>query len=471
MKSGAITVIGITSPKHYCKVQTLPFSSELMPIIVPAVDALDCFSALRGKHDASVVEDGALALCALFSYHKVGKTFSIQGAEVILSDVLYRSKGQGLLTKELFLNHWKELYSQDPTKISLASLNPDSRGFFSEKGVDVDECISMVAELNKVKKNEHLGHKDMPRFLFDMNEAAREGKYEGCIGREEEIKSVVRRVQQPKNKSLVMLGHPGIGKTAIYEEIALRIVNKDKSVEALWNKVFYWVDVNSLVGTNGIVGQLEKAVGAMIDFCNQREGEAVLVVDELHQFRGAGVYKGNDNDVFEMIKNPLSRDEIVILGSANDYKWNPISKADPAIERRIKPIHLQPPTPATCVKMLNHVNRNNAYTKNYQTPYVDVTAEAIRAAVYLTETWMKDRYLPDKATVLISEAVSYYQDEEEQTRGLAFTEKKPITSVEIIETLYHSIKHNLKISKAAFMEKASKQLSSIKEEEQKEEVI
>ena len=134
--------------------------------------------------------------------------------------------------------------------------------------------------------------------------------------------------------------------------------------------------MNSLTSTDGYVGSLSRTVTAIINYCKQREGEAVLVIDELHLLRGAGRYKGNDTDLFEMFKNSLSRDEIVVLGTANNYKWDPIVAADPAINRRIKPVQMMPPTPAVCFEMLNAINRSGFYTQGFQSPCV--TAQKMR---------------------------------------------------------------------------------------------
>ena len=457
IKSGQISVIGMTTPGNYEKVQSLSFASNLTPIQVPPTEAQHCFAAMQAKNRRGdftqrfpniTVSPEALALATLFSYHHVFKGFVLKDVAILLSDMLFEIGNPAqpyVLTKELFLQHWKASYQKDPTKISLASIDPDSKAFFAQKGINVDQYIAMVIEMNKAKANDRLGKTDMPRFLRDMNIEAREGEYPVTVGRDEEIGAVVRSLRQSKNKSVVLLGQPGIGKTAIFEEIARRIVTGDPTVAALKDKTLYWVDVTALSGTEGWVGLLQKKVSALIEFSRQQGGNAFFVIDELHQLRGAGRYHGNDTDVFEMIKNSLARDEIVVLGTANDYLWDPIVQKDPAIQRRIKSIHVQPPSASVCVRMLNHTNSTGFYTKGYDPAYVQVTSEAVMTAVYLTEEWMKKRFLPDKATVLITETVGFFQAQEEKARASnvngAHQPKKQIIPLDIARRLYHSIRH------------------------------
>jgi ATP-dependent Clp protease ATP-binding subunit ClpB len=268
-----------------------------------------------------------------------------------------------------------------------------------------------------------------------MNEEAREGRYAPCIGRKEEIDLVIRTLTQPKNKSLVFVGEPGIGKTAVFEEIARRIAAGENSVASIKDLTFYWVDVTALTATQGYVGQLSTKVTEMINFSKQREGTCVLVIDELHQLRGAGRSVDNKTDLFEMVKNSLSKGQIIVLGTSNNYLWDPIVLEDPAINRRIRSHHMLPPSLQVCYDMLKTINDSGFYTKGYEPAYVKITDEAITAAIFLSEYWMKDQFLPDKATVLLSSAVSYYQ------QGAKNIE---ITPREIASVLYDAIKHRLK---------------------------
>ena len=457
IKSGQISIIGITTPNNYEKVQALSFANNLAPIQVPPTEAQHCFAAMQAKDERNdftenfpnvLVSDEALALATLFSYHHVFKGFVLKDVPVLLADVLFQIGNSArplILTKELFLQHWKAFYLKDPTKISLAGIDATSKAFFTQKGIDVDGCIAMVIEMNKAKANDRLGKTDMPRFLSDMNEAAREGKYPVTIGRDAEIEIVIQRLRQPQNKSVVLLGPPGIGKTAIFEEIARRIVVGDSTVAVLKDKTFYWVDVTALSGTGGFAGVLPGKVQSLIHFAQQQAGNAFFVIDELHQLRGAGRHQGNDVDILEMIKNSLARDEVVVLGTANDFRWGLIAKEDAAIERRIRAYHIQPPEASACIHMLSHTNNTGFYTKGYDPAYVQVTPEAVKASVYLTEEWLKDRFLPDKATALITETVGFFQAQEEKARASnlngAHQPKKQIIPLDIARRLYQSIRH------------------------------
>jgi ATP-dependent Clp protease ATP-binding subunit ClpA len=444
---GDVSILGKTTPDHLSKMQNCSLFQHLTPLVSKPLNAEGCFEAMHSKHLRNeftsrfpliTLDEKALVYATLFSYNHVKKSFIIHDAAVLVSDIIFTFKDTAekvSLDGETFLKHWKELYKQSNTKISLASLSPESKAFINGKGVNVDEMATVVLEFNKQKKDARLGHTELPLFLTDMNEEAREGRYAPCIGRKEEIDLVIRTLTQPKNKSLVFVGEPGIGKTAVFEEIARRIAAGENSVASIKDLTFYWVDVTALTATQGYVGQLSTKVTEMINFSKQREGTCVLVIDELHQLRGAGRSVDNKTDLFEMVKNSLSKGQIIVLGTSNNYLWKPIVQEDPAINRRIRSHHMLPPTPQVCYDMLKTINDSGFYTKGYEPSYVKITDQAITAAIVFSEYWMTDQFLPDKATVLLSSAVSYYQ------QGAKNIE---ITPREIASVLYDVIKHRLK---------------------------
>jgi ATP-dependent Clp protease ATP-binding subunit ClpA len=219
----------------------------------------------------------------------------------------------------------------------------------------------------------------------------------------------------------------------------------------------YWVDTTALTATSGYVGDLEKSVSSLIQFCLDRGGEAVLVIDEFHLLRGAGRYRGSDRDVFEMLKSYVDRDQVVILGSANGYVWQPIIDKDAALRRRFPEYIIEPPNPEDCFTMLQHIK---ASYLDFKPCYVEVTDEAIRAAIYFTQKWEKDKFLPDKATVLISKTVMYHQFELEKQSSQP-SSKMQITAKEIKECLYESLKGRMtKEQQEQFLEDNGKSSSS-----------
>lgn len=449
---GEVTIIGTTTPAHMNKIHSWSLNEYLTTLESKPLSAEGCFQAMLAKSTKNeftgafprvTLTAEALVYATLFAYHHVRKNFSIQDASALISDTVFtfqKTSDPITLDGKTFLDRWKETYRTSKLKISLASLSAESKAFFSSKGVNVDEITAMVLEFNKLKNDARLGLAELPPFLTDMNEAAREGRYAPCIGREEEINLVIRTLTQPKNKSLVFLGEPGIGKTAVFEEIARRVAAGEKDIDPIKDLTFYCVNVNALTSTGGLVGQLETKVTEMINFSKQREGKCVLVIDELHLFRGAGRYKNNDTDLLEMIKNSLSRDEIIVLGTANNYRWDPIVQEDPAINRRIRSVHMLPPTQEVCYQMLSSINNSGYYTRGYQPPFVRITDDAIKAAIVYSEYWMMDRFLPDKATVLLSTVVSYYQQEMHSSNS----GNRDIGPAEIAGCLYDEIKHTLK---------------------------
>lgn len=427
IEAGRIAFIGIAPPEQYSALITaIPFVQRLNTLDVPPLDAEACFSALQSQQEKCLqyrpgitITEEALALATLFSYHYVIKGFSLSDALTVLSDVI-----QGLpadsktLDSASFLTTWYKLYAITPSKISLSSIPASSTNFLKSKKVNVVDETDKILEANKKKKESRSDTRDVPPFMTDMVEMAREGHYAPCIGRDVEIDTVIRSLAQARQKSLVFTGPPGIGKTSVFEELARRIALKDDSVEKLHDLLVYEVDVAGLLSTEGYVGQLNTKVTAMINFSKRRKGQVALVIDELHQLRGAGRYKGNENDLFEMLKNALARDEIIILGTTNNYRWDPIVREDPAIERRIKTMQMAPPDAETCKQMLTTANQQGFYTKD--APLVKLSDEAIACAVNLTAR-LKDRHYPDKAIVLLSDVVSNYQLLQERNRKGAIT--------------------------------------------------
>ncbi len=421
--AGKITLIGISTPDNYSTLTMLsPSIQSFNTLQIPPPGAEACFLSLKSQQARScqyrpgiTITDEALALTTLFSYHYVIKGFIIEDGLTILSDVVnHLAADVKVLDGATFLEVWYKLYKVSPLKLSLTSVPEASLQFFNDRHVQVDEHATRILEINKLKKEARSDTRDVPAFMTDMVEMAREGLYAPCIGRNDEIDVVIRSLGQSRQKSLVFTGPPGIGKTAIYEELSRRIALKDPSVTNLQDLLVYEVNVTTLLSTEGYVGQLNKKVDAMINFCMKRRGQVALVIDELHQLRGAGRYKGNENDILEMIKNALARDDIIVLGTTNDYRWAPIVREDPAIERRIKSVKMAPPSADLCRQMLTLTNKQGFYTKD--APLVQLTDEAIAQAVELTGK-LKDRYYPDKATILISDVVSFYQLQQERAGG------------------------------------------------------
>lgn len=461
--SGKISLIGIITPNEKVQMQSLIASWNLATISVKPMSGADCLQLLKTKnergelnegHSNVTITDNALALATLLSYRHIAKGFSAQDAITTLRDALFsiHDKKQVELNKDLLWEKWEKSYQLDSRRISLNSLSEEDKKFFTSQGIAVQTITDQILELNKQKKHSSLNQADIPNYLRDMNEEAREKRFRRCIGREEEIQSIITSLRQAGTKNAILLGPPGIGKTAIFEEIACLIVDSHPSVAFLKDKVFYWVDLNALSATDRYVGTFEKKMEGFMNFAKARSGEAIFIMDELHQLQGKGTYQGHRTDAFEILKSNLGRsDDIIVLGTSNDYKWKEVLAGDAALQRRFNEIHVAPPTPDLCLQMLQYVLKTGFYTKGFSNPLVELQPASLKAAIDLTQKYQTKDHLPDKATVLISRTIAHYQGIQEKNGSssshssqskMAIT-PMAITPKEIATCLYHSIKHAL----------------------------
>ncbi len=229
----------------------------------------------------------------------------------------------------------------------------------------------------------------------NLNDAAREGRIDTVIGRDEEIERVIEILNRRNKNNPVLIGEPGVGKTAIAEGLALRII-EGKVPSKLLNKEVYSLDVASLVAGTGIRGQFEEKVKQLIAELEQRDN-VLLFIDEIHLLVGAGSAEGS-MDAGNMLKPVLARGELQVIGATTLKEYRQIEK-DAALERRFQPVMVDEPTLEETVAILNGLR-----PKYEQYHSVRYTEEAIAACVQLSHRYIQDRFLPDKAIDLLDEA-------------------------------------------------------------------
>ena len=238
----------------------------------------------------------------------------------------------------------------------------------------------------------------LDNFGRDLTRAAEEGKLDPIVGREKEIERVSQILSRRKKNNPILIGEPGVGKSAIAEGLALRIVQRKVS-RVLFNKRVVTLDLASLVAGTKYRGQFEERMKAVMNEL-EKSPDVILFIDEIHTIVGAGGASGS-LDASNMFKPALARGEIQCIGATTLDEYRQFIEKDGALDRRFQKVLVDPATPEETVTILNNIKEK--YEEHHNVTY---TPEAIEACVFLTTRYMSDRFLPDKAIDALDEAGS-----------------------------------------------------------------
>ncbi len=242
-------------------------------------------------------------------------------------------------------------------------------------------------------------YQSLQRFGRDLNELARKGKLDPVIGREDEIRRVLQVLLRRTKNNPVLIGDPGVGKTAIAEGIAHRIVHGDVP-ESLKTKRIIALDMGALVAGTSFRGQFEERLKAVLKEVTESNGEIILFIDELHTLVGAGAAQGAV-DAANMLKPALARGDLRAIGATTIDEYRKHIEKDPALERRFQPVLVDEPSVEDTISILRGLK------ERYEVHHgVRITDGAIVAAAQLSHRYISDRFLPDKAIDLVDEAAS-----------------------------------------------------------------
>jgi len=270
-------------------------------------------------------------------------------------------------------------------------------------GINRDSILRVLVDIRGSQRitdpNPEEKYQALEKFSRDLTELARAGKLDPVIGRDEEIRRIVQVLSRRTKNNPVLIGEPGVGKTAIVEGLARRIVEGDVS-ESLKNKRLVALDMGALIAGSKYRGEFEDRLKAVIKEIERAEGEIILFIDELHTLVGAGAAEGAV-DASNMLKPALARGTLRCVGATTLNEYRKYIEKDAALERRFQPVVVREPTIEDTISILRGLK------ERYEVHHgVRIKDAAIVAAAALSERYITDRFLPDKAIDLIDECAS-----------------------------------------------------------------
>jgi ATP-dependent Clp protease ATP-binding subunit ClpB len=296
-----------------------------------------------------------------------------------------------------------EYVSIEHLLLAALKVNDPAGQVLKDAGVREKELKQAIEELRGGKRvtsnSAENSYNSLEKYAINLNERARSGKLDPVIGRDEEIRRVLHILARRSKNNPILIGEPGVGKTAIVEGLAHRIVNGDVP-EDLREKDIYSLDMGALIAGAKYQGEFEERLKGVINEVTQAEGQIFLFIDEIHTLVGAGKGQGA-MDAANILKPALARGELRAIGATTLAEYQKYFEADKALERRFQQVLVDEPSEEDAISILRGLK------ERYETHHkINILDEAVVAAVQLSERYITDRFLPDKAIDLIDEAAA-----------------------------------------------------------------
>ncbi|PTS98610.1 ATP-dependent chaperone ClpB [Pedobacter sp. HMWF019] len=331
---------------------------------------------------------------------QIAKFPKVSGSNVYLSS----GSNSALQKAQSYLKEFKdEFVSVEHVLLGLLAVNDDTSKLLKDQGVNEKDLKKAVIALrgdNRVTdQNAEATYNALNKYARNLNEYAESGKLDPVIGRDEEIRRVIQILSRRTKNNPILIGEPGVGKTAIAEGIAFRIIKGDVP-ENLKTKTVYSLDMGALIAGAKYKGEFEERLKAVVKEVTQSDGDIILFIDEIHTLVGAGGGEGA-MDAANILKPALARGELRAIGATTLDEYQKYLEKDKALERRFQKVMVGEPDTQDAISILRGLK------ERYETHHkVRIKDEAIIAAVELSQRYISDRFLPDKAIDLMDEAAS-----------------------------------------------------------------
>ena len=326
-----------------------------------------------------------------------GKLYITNGLQRVLAEA------------EKFMKQFNDDY-MSVEHILLASISLPSQigNDFKSKGISLKRVLEVIREIRGnqrvTSQNPESTYEALKKYGRDLVEEVQAGKMDPVIGRDSEIRDVIRILSRKTKNNPVLIGEPGVGKTAIVEGLAQRIVRKDVP-EGLKDKTIFSLDMSALIAGAKFRGEFEERLKAVLNEVKKSNGRILLFIDEIHTIVGAGKTEGA-MDAGNMLKPMLARGELHCIGATTLDEYRKYIEKDPALERRFQQVLVQEPDVEDTISILRGLKERFEIHHG-----VNIHDRAIVAAATLSDRYITDRFLPDKAIDLIDEACAMIRTE------------------------------------------------------------
>ena len=331
---------------------------------------------------------------------------TVQGDNVQYGQYISAKANELMNKSETYMNEYDdEFISMEHVLRAAMDIDQTTQNFIGNKTEVVKEIINKIRGGNHVtSQNPEVNYEALEKYGRDLVEEVRQGKMDPVIGRDEEIRNTIRILSRKTKNNPVLIGEPGVGKTAIVEGLAQRIVKKDVP-ESLLDKTIFELDLSALVAGAKFRGEFEERLKAVLKEVKESDGRIILFIDEIHMLVGAGKTDGA-MDAGNMLKPMLARGELHCIGATTLNEYREYIEKDSALERRFQKVGVSEPDVEDTISILRGLK------ERYEVYHgVRIQDRALVAAAELSDRYITDRFLPDKAIDLVDQACATIRTE------------------------------------------------------------